>query len=83
MELHIYLGGIAGWCVTPKHPLQDEKGDLVGVTGISRDFNAPSDKARGFVELAKALRFMQAHYTESLRIDDIAKKGGAECGVSV
>lgn len=76
LELHIYPGGIAGWCMTTKHPLRDAKGDIVGVTGISRDLNAPSDKASGFVELSKALRFMQAHYTESLRIDDIAKKVG-------
>lgn len=76
LELHIYPGGIAGWCMTTKHPLRDAKGDIVGVTGISRDLNAPSDKASGFVELSKALRFMQMHYTESLRIDDIAKKVG-------
>ena len=76
LELHIYPGGIAGWCLTTKHPLRDTRGGLVGVTGISRDLNAPSDKASGFAELAKALRFMQANYTETLRIEDIAKKVG-------
>jgi AraC-like DNA-binding protein len=76
LELHLYPGRRAGWCLTTKLPLRDESGGIIGVTGISRDLNAPSDKASGFVELAKALKFMQTHYTESLRIEDIAKKVG-------
>jgi PAS domain S-box-containing protein len=76
LELHIYPGGKTGWCLTTKHPLRDAKGQIVGVTGISRDLNAPSDKASGFAELASALKLMQGHFTESLRIDDIAKKAG-------
>lgn len=76
LELHIYPGGKAGWCLTTKHPLRDGKGTIIGVTGISRDLNAPSDKATGFAELAAALRHMQKHFTESLRIEEIAKKAG-------
>lgn len=76
LELHIYPGGKAGWCLTTKHPLRDEKGHITGVAGISRDLNAPSDKATGFAELASALRHMRKHYTESLRIEDIATKAG-------
>lgn len=76
LELHIYPGGKAGWCLTTKHPLRNAKGRVIGVAGISRDLNAPSDKAAGFAELAAALKFMQAHYAESLRIEDIAKKAG-------
>jgi PAS domain S-box-containing protein len=76
LELHIYPGGIAGWCLTTKHPLRDAKENIIGVTGISRDLNAPSDKATGFAELATALRHMQKHFTESLRIEDIATKAG-------
>ncbi|MBL9131508.1 MAG: AraC family transcriptional regulator [Verrucomicrobiaceae bacterium] len=76
LELHIYPGGKAGWCLTTKHPLRDAKGQIIGVTGISRDLNAPGDKATGFAELATALRHMQARYTESLRIEDIARKSG-------
>lgn len=76
LELHIYPGGKAGWCLTTKHPLRDAKGQVIGVTGISRDLNAPSDKATGFAELASALRLMQTRYTESLRIEDISTKAG-------
>jgi len=76
LELHIYTGSRAGWCLTTKHALLDDKGRIIGVTGISRDLNAPSDKASGFAELASALRHMQKHFTESLRIEDIATKAG-------
>jgi PAS domain S-box-containing protein len=76
LELHIYPGGIAGWCLTTKHPLRDDKGRIVGVTGISRDLNAPNDKASGFEELAAALKFMQRHFAESIRIEELAKKAG-------
>lgn len=76
LELHIYPGGKTGWCLTTKHPLRDAKGRIVGVAGISRDLNAPSNKASGYAELAAALRHMQQHFAESLRIEDIAKQAG-------
>lgn len=76
LELHIYPGGKAGWCLTTKHPLRDAQGRIIGVTGISRDLNAPDGKAGGFAELAAALQHMQAHHAESLRIEDIARKAG-------
>lgn len=76
LELHIYPGHKAGWCLTTKHALRDAKGRIIGVAGISRDLNAPSDKAGGFAELASALKHMQQHFAESLRIEDIAKKAG-------
>jgi PAS domain S-box-containing protein len=76
LELHIYPGGKAGWCLTTKHALRDLNGRIIGVTGISRDLNAPGDKACGFAELAAALRHMQKHFAESLRIEDISKQAG-------
>lgn len=76
LELHIYPGRKTGWCLTTKHALKDAQGRIIGVAGISRDLNAPSDKAGGFAELAAALRHMQKHFAESLRIEDIARKSG-------
>lgn len=76
LELHIYPGGKAGWCLTTKQALRDARGHITGVSGISRDLNAPGDKASGFAELASALRLMKSRYTESLRIEDIATRAG-------
>ncbi|MFO1486281.1 MAG: AraC family transcriptional regulator [Verrucomicrobiaceae bacterium] len=76
LELHIYPGAKAGWCLTTKHPLRDAQGRIIGVTGISRDLNAPSGRDSGYAQLASALKLMRARFTESLRIDDIATKAG-------
>ncbi|MBE2283798.1 MAG: AraC family transcriptional regulator [Prosthecobacter sp.] len=76
LELHIYPGGKAGWCLTTKHPLRDAQGRILGVTGISRDLNAPSGKDSGYAQLASALKLMRSRFTESLRIEDIATKAG-------
>lgn len=76
LELHIYPGGIAGWCLTTKHALRTRDGQIHGVAGISRDLNAPNDRANGFAELAAALEQMRTHYAQSLRIDDLAKQSG-------
>jgi AraC-like DNA-binding protein len=76
LELHLYPGGKAGWCLTTKHAVRDGEGNIAGVAGISRDLNAPGDRATGFAELAAALRLMQARYAEGLRIEDIAKRAG-------
>lgn len=76
LELHIYPGGKAGWCLTTKHPLRDTQGRILGVTGISRDLNAPSGKDSGYAQLASALKLMRSRFTESLRIEDIATKAG-------
>ena len=48
LELHLYSGRITGWCLTSKHPLRSADGRIAGVTGISRDLNAPTDRAGGF-----------------------------------
>jgi AraC-like DNA-binding protein len=78
LELHIYPGGKRGWCLTTKFPLLSKTmdGNVIGVTGISRDLNAPTDRATGFDELASAIQFMQTHFAESIRIEDVARNAG-------
>ena len=76
LELHIYPGGVAGWCLTTKYPIKNGRGVVIGVAGISRDVNAPGERAAGFAELAEALGYMQRHFAEGLRIEDWAKRAG-------
>ncbi|HCN29239.1 MAG TPA: AraC family transcriptional regulator [Verrucomicrobiales bacterium] len=76
LEMHIYPRSVAGWCLTTKHALRDARGHVIGVAGISRDLNAPGDKAPGFAELSAALRRMRRDFATSLRIEEIAREAG-------
>lgn len=76
LELHIYPGGVCGWCLTTKHPLRSLNGVTQGIVGISRDLDAPDGKDAGFAQLSKALKIMQRHYADSLRIEDLATQAG-------
>jgi PAS domain S-box-containing protein len=76
LELHLYPGGVTGWCLTTKLPLRDREGRITGVAGISRDLNAPGEKANGYPELASVLERMRLHFDESLRIEELAAMAG-------
>lgn len=76
LELHLYPGGISGWCLTTKHPLRSPKGNIVGIAGISRDLDAPDNKTSGFAKLSKTLTLMRHRYAEGLRIEDLATHAG-------
>ncbi|MBL9113940.1 MAG: AraC family transcriptional regulator [Verrucomicrobiaceae bacterium] len=76
LELHIYPGGRAGWCLTTKIPVKDKSGAVCGVAGISRDLNAPGSKPSGMAELASAMRFIKQNFKTSIRIEDVARLAG-------
>jgi AraC-like DNA-binding protein len=76
LELHLYPGGVTGWCLTTKLPLRDRAGRINGIAGISRDLNAPGEKANGYPELASVLEHMRLHFDESLRIEELAAMAG-------
>lgn len=73
LELHLYVRGEAGWCITNKVPVEDEDGKIKGLIGISRDLHMPADEAHGYRELAESIRFIQSHYGESLKVDELAR----------
>jgi AraC-like DNA-binding protein len=77
LELHIYPGGERGWCLTTKYPLQSmETRRIIGITGISRDLNAPCDRVTGFEELASAIEYLQSHFAEPICIEQVARNAG-------
>ena len=73
LELHLYVHGEPGWCITNKVPLTRDDGTVTGLVGISKDLHAPADGARGYRELAEAARHIQTHYGEQLRIEELAR----------
>ena len=79
LELHLYIKGKPGWCITTKLPLRSRNGDILGLVGISKDIPMPEAQGRGFRELAGAVEYIQTHYGRRLKIESLARK----CGLSV
>lgn len=73
LELHLYQRGRPGWCLTSKVPLRGPGGTVIGLIGVSRDLHVPADQPSGYQELAAAIRHVQKHYPEPLRIEDLAR----------
>lgn len=74
LELHLYVRGTSGWCVTSKVPLLDAAGAVIGLLGLSKDLNVSSEDPRGYKDVAGAVRHIRARYGESLRIEELARK---------
>jgi PAS domain S-box-containing protein len=73
LELHLYVQGEAGWCVTNKAPLRSGDGDIAGLVGLSKDIHVPAREGTGYSELAASVQHIQKHYGESLRVKDLAR----------
>ncbi|UCG51028.1 MAG: AraC family transcriptional regulator [Candidatus Latescibacterota bacterium] len=73
LELHLYVRGEPGWCITNKIPLRRDERATIGLIGISKDLQVPADEAKGYRELADAIRYIQTHYAEPLRIEELAR----------
>ncbi|MDH7599238.1 MAG: AraC family transcriptional regulator [Sedimentisphaerales bacterium] len=76
LELQVYLSGGTGWCLTHKLPLRDQGGKVIGLVGISKDLHAPSEKGEDYRALADVVGYIQEHYGEPLKVQDLANLAG-------
>lgn len=76
LELHVYVTGGPGWCLTNKLPLRDRRGAVAGVVGISRDLRVANERGRDFSSVAKMVRHIQENIGERLRVKDLAAGAG-------
>ena len=73
LELHLYIRGEPGWCITNKAPLTQDDGAVLGLVGVSRDLHVPAEEAKGYQELAESVRYIRKHFGEVLRVDELAR----------
>ena len=73
LELHLYVRGEPGWCITHKIPVADEHGAITGLMGLSKDLHLPASEARGYEELAGSIRHIRAHYGTALKVEALAR----------
>lgn len=76
LELHIYPGGLRGWCLTHKFALLDPAGTVVGLTGISKDLQRPDEAQEDYRQIARAVEQLQKGFAEPLRIERLAQSAG-------
>ncbi len=76
LELQLYPSGGPGWCVTDKLPLRGRNGGVIGLVGVSRDLHAPSETSEDYSPIAEAVRRIQTHFHEPLKVQDLAELAG-------
>ena len=76
LELYVGPRGEPIWCLTHKLPLRDADGMVVGLAGVSRDVPPVSERHEDFARVAKALSFMHLHFSEPLRVSEVAVRTG-------
>jgi PAS domain S-box-containing protein len=76
LELYLSPQGAPRWCLTHKFPLRNERGEISGVIGISRDLPHPNERHTMYARIAKPVQHLQEHFAENLRIPDLARMAG-------
>lgn len=76
LELHLYVRGEPGWCVTNKVPLRGENGTVTGLLGLSKDLRVSAEQPGGYDDVAEAVRQIRARFGESLRVEELARLSG-------
>lgn len=76
LELHLRPNGEEGWCLTWKEPILDAQGAIVGLSGISRDLQAPSDERTDLAGLSAVIAHVHAHLDRPLRVAELAEIAG-------
>lgn len=76
LELHSYPTGGRGWCLTNKFPLRGRDGRVVGLYGISKDIQTPSERGADYVKIAEAVRRIQTGYDQPLKVGELARRAG-------
>lgn len=76
LELHLYPDRDPGWCLTCKIGLRDRQGQIVGLSGISRDLAMPDNAHPVYARIAAAAHFIHAHYDQAIGLADLARITG-------
>jgi AraC-like DNA-binding protein len=73
LDLTVFNNRRRGWCLTTKHPLRNRKGEIIGLTCLSKDLVESSNV--GFVdeELSAAIDYIRDHFSDNLTLEQLAK----------
>jgi AraC-like DNA-binding protein len=67
----------AGWCVTDKVPLHDERGRIVGTAGVARLLGRGNQlPTTEDTAMARALNYLREHVSQPVRNAELARQAG-------
>ena len=72
LERHLYPTGEQGWCLTWKVPIEDSHGQVIGLSGISRDLQSEPRADPDLQALAVVFDYIRENLDGSLRLSDLA-----------
>ncbi|WP_018150856.1 AraC family transcriptional regulator [Leeia oryzae] len=76
LELHLYKSREPGWCLTYKWPLQDRKGGIIGLMGISVDLQSASNTHPAYQRLDAVDEYIRTHFNRPIAIAELTKIAG-------
>jgi len=76
LELHLYPGGVEGWCLTWKEPIVGADNTIIGLSGISRDLQSPPASVGQMGSLSRTIDHIHRNIDAHLRIADLAERTG-------
>lgn len=76
LELFWRRPNVPAWGLTSKFPVRDERGQVAGLIGISKDLASPVSREEVSPEVAQALRYLETAYDKPVRPSLLARKAG-------
>jgi PAS domain S-box-containing protein len=73
IELFPNRSGKAEWFITDKLPLRNERGEVCGLCGTVRSYEAQRAAMQPYLELASVADHLKLHYREKLDLPSLAK----------
>ena len=61
------------WLFTTKAPIRNQRGEIVGIEGFSRDAQRSQDIIAPFHEFRKCIEYLQEHLMENVSIEHLAR----------
>jgi AraC-like DNA-binding protein len=74
LELHLYPGGVEGWCLTWKEPVLGRDNKIIGLSGISRDLQKLTGPTADMTGMSRIIDHVHRNIDKPLRIGDLAQR---------
>ncbi len=76
LELFWRRPNVPVWGLTSKLPIRDERGQVTGLIGISKDLASPVSRDDVSSEVARVLRYLETAYEDPVSPSSLARKAG-------